>query len=256
METTTIKTTTGASRSAAVNSLAIVGFIVLIILGMALAIYAARFVPAAISRVGSAAVYLSSQVFPSDDGDTDLVVVPPTETIPFGEDEGVVVATSTPGTDTPTTPIIGTTPIAGTPTTITIPVQVPAAANYSGLSDLTIQNVQTGYLRNNDVSSFRASNEVPDGEKGAVKFTIINVGTNVAGKFDFDFKINTSPSISKNYKVTRELRPQERIEYTLWFDRVSGRDDRTITVEVDAGNDVNESNERNNERTVSIDIER
>lgn len=255
METTTIRTTTTDTRRAAVNGLAIVGFIVLVILGMALAVYAARFVPATISRIGSAAVYLSGQIF-SLEGDSALEVVTPDETVPFGENDGAVA------TSTPLTPVFpgeqppATTPVAGTPTTITVPVQVPASTNYSGLPDLAIENVQTGYLRTDDVSSFRASNEVPDGEKGAVKFTVINRGTNVADDFDFDFRINTSPSISKNYKVSRNLRPQERIEYTLWFDRVSARDNRTITIDIDPDNDVAESNERNNEDTVSIDIER
>lgn len=256
METTTIKTTTTDTRRAAVNGLAIVGFIVLVILGMALAVYAARFVPATISRIGSAAVYLSGQIF-SPEGDSELEVVTPDETVPFGENDGAA-ATSTSEGFAPVFPgeTPATTPVAGTPTTVTVPVQVPASANYSGLPDLAIENVQTGYLRTDDVSSFRASDEVPDGEKGAVKFTVINRGTNVADDFDFDFRINTSPSISKNYKVTRNLRPQERIEYTLWFDRVSARDNRTITIDIDPDNDVAESNERNNEDTVSIDIER
>ena len=186
METTTIRTTTrSGSRQAAVNALAIVGFIVLIVIGMALAIYAATFVPAALSRVGSAAVFLSSQVFPSDDGDTDLVVVPPTETVPFGDD--AVVATSTPATTTPATTggTVTTNPRPGTPTTTVIPVQVPASTNYYGLPDLVIENVQTGYLSSSNTNSFRASSRVPDGERGGVKFTIANRGTNVSGRFDF-----------------------------------------------------------------------
>jgi hypothetical protein len=258
METTTIKTTTTENRRAAVNGLAIVGFIVLVIIGMALAVYAARFVPTTISRIGSAAVYLSGQVF-SPEGDSELEVVTPDETVPFGENDGIV-ATST-ATTSPLAPVFpseqpAVTPVAGLPTTVTVPVQVPASANYSGLPDLAIEDVKTGYLRNDNVSSFVASNEVPDGEKGAVKFTVINRGTNVADDFDFDFRINTSPSISKNYKVSRNLRPQERIEYTLWFDRVSAKDDRTITLDIDPDNDLAESDERNNDKTVSIDIER
>ncbi len=254
METTTIKTTTGASRGAAINGLAIVGFIVLILLGMALAIYAARFVPAAISRVGSAAVYLSSQVFPSDEGDTDLVVVPETETIPFGEDEGVV-ATSTPATTTPATPTPVTTPVAGTPTTITIPVQVPASVNYSGLPDLVIENIQTGYLSSANTSSFRASDEVPDGKRGGVKFTIANRGTNISERFQFEVEVPTTRSYTYNSKTQQTLRPGERIEYVLGFDQAREGNNRTISIDVDTDNDVRESNEGNNDRSVTIDIE-
>ena len=254
---TTIKTTTRESgaRRAAVNALAIVGFIVLILIGMALAIYAARFVPETLSRVGAGAVYLAEQVFPSDD-ETGLVVIPGDETVPFG-DNADVATTTDPAAEEPGTATGGSvTPRPGTPTTVTIPVAVPASATYSGLPDLVIENVQTGYLTGTSVSTFRASSRVPDGERGAVKFTIANRGTNVVtDSFEFEFRINTSPSIREDYRVTRDLRPNERIEYTLWFDRVRDGRDRDITIEVDTGDDVRESNERNNERDATIDID-
>jgi hypothetical protein len=255
METTTIKTTSNSgARAAAVNALAIVGFIVLILIGMALAIYAARFVPETLSRVGSAAVYLSSQVFPADE-ETDLVVVPG-ETVPFGEDATVATTTEAATDTAPASEGAVTNPRPGTPVTVTYPVAVPAAAPGTGRPDLVVENVQTGYLTGTSVSTFRASSRVPDGERGAVKFTIANRGTNIADdNFEFNFRINSSPSIRESYRVTRDLRPNERIEYTLWFDRVREADNRTITIDIDSDNDVSESNENNNDRTVRIDIE-
>lgn len=254
METTTIRTTTrSGSRQAAVNALAIVGFIVLIIIGMALAIYAATFVPAALSRVGSAAVYLSSQVFPSDEGDTDLVVVPPTETVPFGDD--AEVATSTPTTTPATGGTVTTNPRPGTPTTTVIPVQVPASTNYYGLPDLVIENVQTGYLSSSNTSSFRASSRVPDGERGAVKFTIANRGTNVSGRFDFEVELPTTRGYTYSSRTQQSLRPGERIEYVMGFDQTREGNNRRIEITVDQDDDVRESNENNNDRSVTIDIE-
>lgn len=254
METTTIRTTTrSGSRQAAVNALAIVGFIVLIIIGMALAIYAATFVPAALSRVGSAAVYLSSQVFPSDEGDTDLVVVPPTETVPFGDD--AEVATSTPTTTPATDGSVTTNPRPGTPTTTVIPVQVPASTNYYGLPDLVIENVQTGYLSSSNTSSFRASSRVPDGERGAVKFTIANRGTNVSGRFDFEVELPTTRGYTYSSRTQQSLRPGERIEYVMGFDQTREGNNRRIEITVDQDDDVRESNENNNDRSVTIDIE-
>ena len=135
METTTIRTTSGGGRQAALNALAIVGFIVLVIIGMALAVYAARFVPTAISNIGSAAVYLSSQVFPAGE-DTDLVVVPPTETVPFGDEP--TVATSTPTTTPETTPAPVTNPRPGAPVTTVVQVGTNPA-NYSGLPDIFVK---------------------------------------------------------------------------------------------------------------------
>lgn len=252
METTTIRTTSGGGRQAALNALAIVGFIVLVIIGMALAVYAARFVPATISRIGSAAVYLSSQVFPADEG-TDLVVVPPTETVPFGE--GPVVASSTPTTTPATTatdPV--TNPRPGTPVTTVVQVGT-APANYYGLPDLVVENVQTGYLTSSNTSSFRASDEVPDGERGAVKFTIANRGTNISDRFEFEVKLPTTRAYTYNSRTQQTLRPGERIEYVLGFDQTKDGNNRTITIDVDPDDDIDESNESNNDRSVSVDIE-
>jgi len=254
METTTIRTTTrSGSRQAAVNALAIVGFIVLIIIGMALAVYAATFVPSALSRVGSAAVYLSSQVFPADDGDTDLVVVPPTETVPFGDDADVATSTATTTTTTGGTAPVNPRP--GTPTTTVIPVQVPASTNYHGLPDLVIEDIQTGYLSSSNTGSFRASSRVPDGERGGVKFTIANRGTNVSGRFDFEVELPTTRGYTYNAKTQQSLRPGERIEYVMGFDQTREGDNRRIEITVDQDDDVNESNESNNDRSVTIDIE-
>ncbi|HWH16495.1 MAG TPA: CARDB domain-containing protein [Candidatus Paceibacterota bacterium] len=255
METTTIRTTNGdGARRAAVNALAIVGFIVLLFIGMALAVYAARFIPAAVSNIGSAAVYLSSQVFPSED-EGDLVVVGDPETVPFGEDE--VAATSTPATTTPTTGTGGTVtnPRPGTPTTVVVPVQVPASTNYHGLPDLVVESVVTGYLNTSDTSSFRASDEVPDGKRGAVKFTVINRGTNVSGRFEFEVELPTTRTYTYNSRSQQSLRPGERIEYVLGFDRTREGQNRTIAITVDPDDEIDESNERNNDRSVSIDIE-
>lgn len=259
METTTIKTTRTGTPGAAIQALAVVGFVALIIAGMALAIYAARFVPAAVSNIGSAAVYLSSQIFPNGDGDADLVIVPPTDVISFGDDTttGTSTATTTVTTPVATTTPTGTTPTQpGTPTTVVVPIQVPASVNYHGLPDLVIEDVRTGYLTSANTSSFRASNVVPGGERGAVKFAVVNRGTNVAGSFRFEAELPTSPSYTYKSSAQQALRPGERIEYVLGFDRTRTGDNRTITIEVDSRDDVTESNERNNTRTITIDIER
>lgn len=257
METTTVQTNSSPARRAAVNGLAIVGFIVLVIIGMALAVYAARLVPAAVSGIGSAAVYLSSQVFPANEGEAELAVVPDAETVPFGED--ATIATSTDTTpDSPTTPgqTGGTGIVAGTPSTIVIPVQVPASTNYYGLPDLVVESVVTGYLNTSSTDSFRASDEVPGNKRGAVKFTIANRGTNVSPRFEFEVEVPTTRAYTYNSKTQQSLRPGERIEYVLGFDRARSGDNRTITIDVDPDNDVNESNESNNDRSVRVDIER
>lgn len=251
METTTIRTST--TRRAAVNGLAVVGFIMLVILGMALAVYAATYVPGAISRIGSAAVYLSS-AFIAPTEETDLVVVPPAETVPFGND--VPTATTTQETTTPVVPpAAAPTPVANTPVTRVVQVGT-APAPLSGLSDLTVENVITGYLTTANTTSFVKSNTVPDGERGAVKFSVFNRGTNVSGRFEFEVELPTTKAYTYNSGNQQSLNPGERIEYVLGFDKTKDGDNRTITITVDPDKDIKESNEGNNTRSVTVDIEK
>lgn len=273
MENSNSKTGSG---SAATKALAAVGFVVLIVVGMALAVYAARFVPAALSRIGASV----GSVFERDaqPGDGDLVVVPPQDTVPF-PDEPAAPATSTPV-------VVGESPVTVTPSgtpgyvapapyapgysahpgsygprpayyggsqTVTT---VPVTPRYYGEPDLVIENVVTGYLETSDTDSFRASREVPDGERGAVRFTIANRGTDlVDDDFEFEVEIPTETDYTYDGRVTRDLRPGERITYTLGFDQPDAGDDKDITIEIDSDDDIDESDERNNERTVEVDID-
>lgn len=253
METTTIRTTDTPARRAAVNGLAIVGFIVLVIAGMALAIYAARLVPGA---VNSAAVYLSS-TFETSEGDTGLAVVPPAETVPFGDDAATSTPTSTPSTPAPDSPApAAPAPRPGVPTTVVVPVAgTIAPADYSGLPDLAVENVITGYLTSSNTNSFRISSEVPDGERGAMRFTIVNRGTNVSGSFEFEAELPTTRGYTYNSSRQQSLRPGERVDYVLGFDQPREGENRDMTITVDPDRDIRESNENNNSRTVEIDIE-
>lgn len=256
MEITTFSTkTTSPTRQVAVNALAIVGFIVLIILGMALAIYAATFVPKAANRLGAAAVYLS-QVFVPADKPAGIEVVTPGDTVPFEGTPGAGIATSTATTTTPSTGGVATTPSAGTPDYHVYPTGGTATpATLYGLSDLTVAVVSTGYLTSADTASFVPSATVPSGMRGAVKFVVTNKGTNTTGTFDFKA---TLPSTSSGYTFTSDnqtaLLPGEHIDYVLGFDRARVGEDREISVTVDPSNSIKESLENNNNITTTIDI--
>ncbi|KND49761.1 MAG: hypothetical protein AB203_01585 [Parcubacteria bacterium C7867-008] len=254
METITKTTITRDPRRLyAIQALAVVGFITLIIMGIVLAIYTARFVPDAVNRVGSAAVYLSQVFSPSDD--ENLTVVPQ---IPF---ENVVASTTTATTTIPATPVAtvipgGATPAAVNPgprTTTTYPVGAGSNAPLSGKSDLTVSITQTGYLTSDSTDSFISSKSVPDNKNAAVKFTVTNTGTNTTGAWEFRAELPTTSSYTFNSASQQSLRPGEKIDYVLGFDRARSGD-RTITITVDSGSDVNESNEGNNSDSESITI--
>lgn len=244
--TTTINRT---SRRAAVNALAVVGFIALLFIGIVLAIYSARFVPKAISRIGTAAVSLSS-VFKGAEEPAALTVITESPSIPFGDATATATTTATSSvvTTTTTTPI----PIPSAPVVITVP-GVPAALY--GKSDLTVSITDVGYLRTaGETSSYVASTDVPDGKSGAIRFTVINVGTNETGTWDFEASIPTSSSFTFSSPSQRSLRPGDRVEYVLGFDRTKSGDNRTITITVDPDRNVDETNEGNNSASKNVDI--
>jgi hypothetical protein len=252
MEITT-KTTTEKPRSrAGMHALAIVGFIVLILIGIALAIYAARYVPVAFERLGAAAVSL----FQEEGGEPELEVVMPEPSLPFEP-----IATSTEVTITETlapqpAPTGASQPAyPGTPTTVQVPVYVPPQAPY-GKADLTVDITAVGYCSSDNASSFRTAREVPDGENGGFRFAVRNAGTNVSGQWDFTYELPTSPALERTVSNQRSLNPGDRIDFTLCFTEPQTGDNRDIDIRVDSGRDVNESNENNNTDSAEIDIEK
>jgi len=246
------------ARRAAVAGLAVVGFFALVFIGMVLAIYAARFVPKAANGFSSAAVYLGSIFTPADGPSLEPVQT----VVPF--DNGLV-ATTTATTTAPavaTTTAVATAPATGVathpgvPTTIKVPVGgTTGPVTLSGLPDLTVDITAVGYLNSSDTNSFIASTIVPDGKRGAAKFTVRNAGTNKTGAWTFDADLPTTGSGYTYHSSSQEsLLPGDRVDFTLGFDDTDDGS-KTITVTVDPDRDISESNEGNNESDASIRIE-
>lgn len=257
METVTKTTTTEvkdqSNRGAAINALAVVGFIALVFVGIALAIYAARYVPETVARLGAANVYFSS-IFGGDENSDDDLEVVPGDSVPFPDDEGPTTDEEVPSLDedepAPATPTKPTTPRPTTPTVIQVPVTVPVTPY--GDPDLSVRLLATGYLRTADTDSFVRDNEVPEGERPAVKFRVTNTGTNHSGAWEFEAKLPTTSSYTFKSRRQASLAPGQYVDFTLGFDRPKDGE-QTIKITIDSGDDVDESNERNN--TLSIDIE-
>jgi len=250
MEITTTTTDQNPRRQAVVSALAIVGFIVLILLGIGLAIYAARYVPVAFERMGTGAVSLSSIFTPAEEeAEPEVDVVVTETTIPFEP----VATTTDSSVPTYTPPATGNTTTYVPPTTITVPVTIPPPAPY-GRADLTVDITAVGYCTRTDPDSFRRSNDVPDGEYGGFQFRVTNIGTNNSGSWDFTYDLPTSPALERSARG-KELGPGDRVDYTLCFTEARSGNNRTIRVEVDSDDDVNESNENNNSDSAQIDID-
>ncbi|MGE5540722.1 MAG: CARDB domain-containing protein [Bacillota bacterium] len=246
---------TQQTRKAAVGGLAVVGFIALILIGIATAIYAASFLPRAISRVGTANVYLST-LFQPNDGQPSENPQPPASTstptsIPLSPAPATTTAPAPSIPSTPSTP--APTPVTPTYTQPTYQVVTVPGTQYYGLADLVTTITSVGYLRNEgDTSSFVTDDTVPSGYQGAVRFVIANRGTNISNSWMFEAHLPTTDGSSVYRSGTqRALNPGDTIVYTLGFDNAD-RGSETIRVEADANNRVAESNENNNTDSASI----
>lgn len=260
MEPVSVKTTTTTvqqqpARRAAVNGLAVVGFIALIFIGITLAIYAARYVPQTVARLGTANVYLSS-IFGDGADDNNLEVVPG-DSVPFPSDNEDTTADTNDEpakSDTDTTPSTPAAPAPrpSTPTVIQVPITVPITPY--GKADLIVRITEVGYLRSADIDSFVKDNSVPDGKRPAFKFRVTNIGTNNSGPWEFKAKLPTTSTYTYESRNQASLAPGQYVDYTLGFDRAKDGENR-VTITVDSGDDVNESNENNNTASTDIEVE-
>ena len=270
MNTENQNTVIPANRLAAIRALAVVGFVALIFIGMTLAVYVARFVPAAVSGIGEAAVSLSSVFVPADK--PQLQVVNTGTEIPFGNPSVIATSTATTTVDAATTTTTVTTtapvtPTAGSESTSATPIPGTGGgssatittnpASLYGLSDLTVTSITPGYLPSNSTSQadFVPSATVPANTSFAVKFTVTNVGTNATGQWDFSATLPTKQSYTFYSPEQQTLNPGDHLDLMLHLDvgeALSGSQSMTITL--DPNRNLSESNENNNVTTANTFI--
>jgi hypothetical protein len=237
MENITV-TQESPARRAAVAGLAVVGFFALVFIGMILAIYAARFVPKTANSLSAGVVYLSSVFTPA--GSPATLTTVPTSTIPFPEST-TTVAVATTTVAAPVTPVVTPAkPSSGTKTTTVTPVTgsgtvvVTAPPAPYGLPNLTVTIDAVGFI--DPYGNFVPSQNLLNSMPFAVKFSIVNTGTNVTLPWDF---VATLPTRSNSqYTFTsveqKPLNPGERIEYTLHLDPSEAANGYGLTTSVTA----------------------
>ncbi|MEJ0054102.1 MAG: CARDB domain-containing protein [bacterium] len=254
------------NRQAAIRALAVVGFIALLFIGMTLAVYTARYIPAAISGIGQAAVSLSSVFVPAKE--STLEVVNSGTVVPFGTPAASTTTVNTtvviPATTTTTSSVTATvapTPSAGAPANNAYVIPGTGTAvrsgSFTGLPDLTVTNLVVGYLPSNDSSdaAFVLSSSVPDNRRFAVKFSVVNRGTNVSGTWDFEAKLPTKQSYTFSSPTQVSLNPGDHIDFMLHLDDGEAKTgDQSFSVTLDPDKDVSESDESNNYASASIEI--
>ena len=151
-------------------------------------------------------------------------------------------------------------PRPGTPTYTTVPVVTQPQSDPNGQADLVVRVIAVGLVDRND-GDFSERDEIPEdlpsGRRAAIKFEIENRGTKKTGDdWNFTVKLPTSPSFTYTSPSQPDLYPGDKVEYIIGFDKLVNRDEANYTIEVDPRDEVDESNERNNDITREIEIDR
>ena len=136
----------------------------------------------------------------------------------------------------------------------TVPTTRTTVSDPNGFFDLSIRVVDVGFI-DSDTKAFIASSSVERGEhEGAIRFEVSNNGTKTSPKWMFEASLPTTPSYDYESRKQQALRPGERIEYTLAFDRVRNADKGTIVINIDPEKLLDEIVRSNNDAKATITI--
>lgn len=153
---------------------------------------------------------------------------------------------------TPTNPITPIAPInpitPGGETNTVIPIiggNTFAPSDPYGKVDLESKIIEVGII-NPDTDDFIATSTLSVNNKIAVKFIISNLGTKTAEGWSFNMVLPTNPHYIYHSNNQENLRPGERIEYAIAFDKPNENDNAEIILNADPTRSIYESNENNN----------
>lgn len=243
------------TKRAAINGLAVVGFITLLSLTVLLAGTAARFIPAIVNGAanGLATVVVGiTSIFVPEEGDIIVINEEPNTNFP-------IILEPTPVVKPPVKTPAVVTPTAGGET-VQVTEQNPGAvlSDPNGLPDLVPTVLATGKLVGGfAASNFVASTDLSKSDRIAVKFAIENKGTKETGtawRFNVIMPTETTYIFEGKAEHVQNLLPGEKIEYVIGFDRSKVGTDLQIAVAVDQNKGVTESDETNNGAFVKITV--
>lgn len=255
MQPTVTTPETSKTRQAAITGLAVVGFIALILFGIGLGVYSARFVPAVANTLGSAAVYLGSVFTPGSNNDSGISVVPSdntaSTTISFGTSSSTLpVATTTEPKPVPKPKPTGTGTTPGEVTTTTY--TTGSTIDPNGTPDLAVNIASLGYQTTSSSDSFVASSSVPSGKRPTVKFTVKNVGTNWSGVWRFTATAPTVSSYDSGSQIS--LAPGDSIDFWLSYDPTSGSS-FPISITVNPDHTVRDTHTQNDTASATLTLQ-
>lgn len=169
-----------------------------------------------------------------------------------GSNNGGNGTANPPATTTPpaTKPPVSNPP-AGNPGYVIVPA--PRPAFFYGFADLKVNILEVGTI-NKFTGVFTASSNIAASDRVAVRFEVVNAGTNVAGNWRFNASLPIEPTYLYPAGPQPQLFPGDKIIYTLGFDNIQNRAINQFSIIVDPDNQVIESNELNNTAITNIAI--
>lgn len=227
-----------------INGLIMIGFVGLIVAGMLLAVYAARYVPETLSRLAGA-VYLTGEApknATSTPREKDKTTSSPAPAItPEVPSTPSVSATST----TRTPRVADDTGYTPRTTTYTPPRVIQNTPRLSGYPDLALTNLRGGYFSGN---RFIEDSRISSNDDMGIKFTVWNQGTNIVDGWRVRVRVEGQDDA---IALGGLLYPNGYQNFTL---RATDLENGALTtrVDVDYTNTVIESNERNNSDSVEV----
>lgn len=203
-------------------------------------------------------------------GGTQATVTGSTVLTIVNEDISTSPSVITPGTDeslqppAPSTPVITTSvPSQGQGTGSPLPateevITVPVSSNPNGQADLAGRIIEVGTV-NKTTNVFTASStpySKSQEYRVAIRFSIENAGNKTSPQFTFNAVLPSFPQHIFSSAGQPELKPGDRIEYTLAFDQFVDADEGLFTLNIDPSNRVNERNKDNNLVKYTIKVTR
>jgi hypothetical protein len=249
-------------KESAIKGLAVLGIIALIIIGLYGSARVLANLPEVARSIASGFVSVTSQFFGADEDDEDEeddresnVII-----VERDEDEGDDDEDSTSDEEvndddddtTPTTPAQSTTPqyryvVVQTPTSFG-----PQVSDPNGDVNLEVSILATG-MWDRQKNRFVEQDVLDEDDRGAVRFQVRNIGTKTSEEWKYRVDLPTDPSHTYDSDEQMELKPGERIEYTLQFDSLS-ESNNELTIEVDPGRRIDDVERSNNRVEVDLDI--
>ena len=128
---------------------------------------------------------------------------------------------------------------------------ITSSGSYSGLPDLSVQILGTGII-NPSNGQFVPTNSVRTGDTIAVEFQVSNLGGTETGPWIFKAFLPTGNQAVFTSNQNASLLPGAKNTYIASFTGASYAGNNTVTVQVDPGNYIQESNESNNSASTAI----